>query len=151
MDSPLKRVETDLKTAMKDKDAFRLGVLRMVKSALKNQEIALKRDVNESEFLETLLKLVKQRQDSVAQYEKVGRLDAATQEKEEIQILQSYLPKPLGEDELNRLIQSALQQTAAESQKDMGKVMAALKDSTHGRVDGKILAEKVKQALSNKA
>lgn len=148
MDSPIKRIEADLKNAMLARDAFRLSVLRMVKSALKNQEIDFKREVTEAEFLETLTKLVKQRQDSVSQFEKAGRTDMAQNEQNEITILQTYLPKALTETELQSLIDAAIQDLKATGPSDMGKVMNALKDATRGKVDGKILSEKVKQALA---
>lgn len=148
MESPLKRIEADLKTAMKEKDAFRLGVLRMVKAALKNQEIQAQREVSEVEFIETLSKLVKQRQDSVAQFEKAGRADMAANEQNEIGVLQTYLPKALTELELQNLIASTIQKADAKGLPDLGKVMGLLKEPTKGRVDGKLLADKVKQALT---
>ena len=145
--SPIKRIEADLKTAMLAKDTLRLSVLRMLKSALKNQEIDLKREVSEIEFLETLTKLVKQRQDSVSQFEKAGRSDMAQAEQGEIAMLQVYLPKAMDENELNSLIAETLKDLKATGPSDMGKVMAALKDATRGRVDGKVLSEKVSVLL----
>lgn len=147
MESPLKRIEADLKTAMLAKDAFRLSVLRMLKSALKNQEIEFQREVTEVEFLETLTKLVKQRQDSVSQFEKAGRTEMAQSEQNEITILQAYLPKALTESELQSLIDAAIQDLKATGPSDMGKVMNALKDATRGKVDGKVLSEKVSVLL----
>ena len=147
MQSPLKRIEADIKTAMLAKDAFRLSVLRMLKSALKNQEIEFQREVTEVEFLETLTKLVKQRQDSASQFEKAGRSDMAQNEQNEITVLQAYLPKALTESELQSLIEAAIQDLKATGPSDMGKVMAALKDATRGKVDGKVLSEKVSVLL----
>lgn len=147
MDTPLKRIEADLKSAMLAKDTLRLSVLRMVKSALKNQEIDLKREVTETEFIETLTRLVKQRQDSVSQFEKAGRTDMAQNEQAEIAILQTYLPKPLEDSELKAMIQSVIENLKATGPSDMGKVMNALKETTRGRVDGKVLSEKVSVLL----
>lgn len=148
MTSPLKQIESDIVTAMKAKDAFKLSVLRMVKTALKNQEIEQKREINEGDFMQTLSRMTKQRNESLEQYQKAGRDDLADKEAKEIEILKSYLPEQLSDEELTQMIQEACQSVGAEGPKDMGKVMGALKDKTQGRVDGKVLAAKVKEALS---
>ncbi len=143
----LKKIEDDLKTAMKSKDAFRLGVLRLVKTSLKNKEIDLMREVNESEFVAILATLVKQRKDSVEQFTKAGHLDAAKNEEAEIVVIQEYLPKALSAEELKNIIAAAIQKSGAAGPGDMGKVMKEIKDQTAGRVDGKLLADAVKAAL----
>lgn len=143
----LKKIEDDLKNAMKNKDSFRLGVLRLVKTALKNKEIDLMHAVSEAEFVAILSTLVKQRKDSVDQYVKAGRDDLAKNEQAEIAIIQEYLPKALSDDDLKNIIATAIQKTGAAGAQDMGKVMKEIKEATAGRVDGKILAEAVKNAL----
>ena len=132
---------------MKSKDAFRLGVLRLVKTALKNKEIDLMRAVSEPEFVATLATLVKQRKDSVEQFTKAGQLDAAKNEEAEIAIIQEYLPQALSAEELKNIIAAAIQKTGSTGAQDMGKVMKEIKEATAGRVDGKILADAVKAAL----
>lgn len=148
MESPLQKIESDLKTAMKAKDAAKLSVLRMLKSALKNQQIEQKSEISESDFITTLSRLVKQRHESIAQYQKANRQDLADKEQSEIEILQAYLPQPLSEDELKNLIQKTIADVGAEGPQDMGKVMSGLKEETQGRVDGKVLASQVRAALS---
>lgn len=144
----LKKIEEDLKTAMKSKDAFRLGVLRLVKTAVKNKELEPPiHSLTESEVVALLSSMVKQRRDSVEQYTKAGRADLAASEDAEIKIIQDYLPKALDETELAAIIAAAIQKSGALGPQDMGKVMKELKDETAGRVDGKVLADKVKAAL----
>lgn len=145
--SHLQKIEDDLKSAMKNKDTFRLGVLRLIKTSLKNKEIELIRPVNDVEFNALLSSLVKQRKEAVEQYKKGGQEELAQNEENEIKIIQEYLPKQLTSDELDKFIKDALQKTGAKEPKDMGLVMKELKEPTSGRVDGKVLAEKVRQAL----
>lgn len=143
----LQKIEAELKEAMKAKAMFRLGVLRLMKTAVKNKEIDLKHALTDEEFFTTLTTMIKQRHESVTQYEKAGRADLAESESKEITVIQEFLPRALSEDELHSLIQAAIKTSGAAGPKDMGKVMGALKPKTAGRVDGKILADKVRAAL----
>lgn len=153
--SVLKKIEDDMKTAMKSRDALRLEVLRGVKTAIKNKEIKMVelkevtelRPLTGSEFHALLASLVKQRKDSVEQYAKAGREDLAGKELAEIDVLNEYLPKALTADELSTLVAAAIQKCGATGPQDMGKVMKELKESTAGRADGKMLADQVKAAL----
>lgn len=153
--SVLKKIEDDMKTAMKSRDALRLEVLRGVKTAIKNKEIKMVelkevtelRPLTEPEFHTLLASLVKQRKDSVEQYAKAGREDLASKELAEIDVLNEYLPKALTADELSTLVAAAIQKCGATGAQDMGKVMKELKESTAGRADGKMLADQVKAAL----
>lgn len=145
----LQKIETDLKNAMKSRDSFRLGVLRLIKTEVKNKQIELIRDLNEQEFMQVLSRMVKQRRDSVDQYTKGGREDLAQKEQDEIKVIEGYLPKPLSDEELTQIIQKAIQKTGASSPKEMGIVMKEIRDKTTGRVDGKILADKVKNFLGS--
>ena len=144
----LKKIEDDLKNAMKARDAFRLGVLRLVKAAIKNKELEPPlHSLSEVEFVALLSTLVKQRRDSIEQFTKGGRVDLAQSEAQEIAIIQEYLPKALSDGELDSLIAGAIQKSGALGPQDMGKVMKELKDQTAGRADGRVLADKVKAAL----
>lgn len=137
-----------MKTAMKAKEAFRVGVLRLVKAAVKNKELEPPiHSLTEPEVIAILSSLVKQRRDSVEQYTKAGRADLAANEDSEIKIIQEYLPQALSESELASIIAAAILKSGANGPQDMGKVMKELKDQTAGRVDGKMLADQVKAAL----
>lgn len=148
MSEILKKLEDDIKTAMKARDQARLDAVRLIKTTVKNKEIELIRPLVEQEFFAVLSSMVKQRKDSVEQYEKAGRTDLAAKETFEIGVVQGYLPQQLSADETKNLIAAAVQKTGAQGPKDMGKVMGELKPQTSGRVDGKLLADLVKQALA---
>lgn len=145
----LEQIDAKIKDAMRAKESFRLGVLRLIKSDLKNKEIELKKPVSEADFNATLSRMIKQRKESAEQYRKGDRNDLAENEEAEIQVVQEFLPQPLSEEELTTLIASAIKDTGAEGPQGMGLVMKELKDKTSGRVDGKVLADKVKAALNN--
>lgn len=147
----LKKIEDDMKTAMKAKDAFRVGVLRLIKAAVKNKELEPPiHSLTEPEAIALLSSMVKQRRDSVEQYTKAGRADLAASEDSEIKIIQEYMPQALSETEISSIIAAAIQRSGATGPQDMGKVMKELKDETAGRVDGKALADKVKTALQSR-
>ncbi len=133
-----------LKDAMRAKDATRLSTLRLINAAIKDREIALRRDdgmdgVEEAEILAILAKMIKQRQDSVKAYEEAGRLELAEGERAEIEIIQEYLPKQMDDAEVQNAISTAIKKTGAASIRDMGKVMASLKTDFAGQMDfGKV-------------
>lgn len=139
----------DMKQAMKDKESgkLRLSVIRMARANIKNIEIDEKRELNDDEVLAVLMKEVKMRQDSLEEFTKAGRDELAEQAKQEIAILRKYLPEQLGDDELRALVQEAIDETGAASQKDMGKVMAAVMPKTKGRADGKRINAMVRELL----
>lgn len=144
----LKKIEDDMKTAMKARESFRLGVLRLIKAAVKQKELEPPiHTLTDPEVVALLSTLVKQRRDSVEQYTKGGREDLAANESAEIAVIQEYLPKALDESELEAMILAAMAACGASGPQDMGKVMKELKDKTAGRVDGKVLSDKVKAAL----
>ena len=138
------RVNTALKQAMKDKAADRLATLRLINAAIKDREIALRGDgeeaaVGDDEVLAILGKMVKQRQESARVYEEGGRPDLAEREPSEIGVIEEFLPRPLGEDEVDAAISKALAATGACSIRDMGKVMGELKSRHTGQMDfGKV-------------
>lgn len=142
------RFVAEMKTAMKNKDKLRLSVIRMALAAFKQKEIDEKIVITDDEILEILIKMIKQRKDSAEQFKNAQRHELAQKEIEEIEVLQSYLPKPLSENEIMDIVQQAISALGASSVKDMGTIMAKIKDKLHGRADmGKVSAI-VKSELS---
>jgi uncharacterized protein YqeY len=139
------------KTAMKAGDKRRIATLRAINAAIKDRDIAARGDgkgpLGNDEILALLQKMVKQREESLAIYSQAGRADLATVEKEEIDILNEFLPQAMSEAELNAAIQDAIQKTGASGGKDMGKVIASLKAEYPGRIDFSKASGKVKAAL----
>lgn len=141
------RLPEDLKTAMKNKETLRLSVIRMAKAAVMNQEIARGHELSDDEVVEVLAREVKQRSDSIPEYERGNRPDIVDRLRREIAILKEYLPAQLSEDELRRMIQETIAAVGATSKKEMGKVMAALMPKVRGRADGKLVNEIVGSLL----
>ena len=147
--SPLAaRIQEDVKAAMKARDKARLGVLRLITAAIKQKEVDERTELNDDQVIAVLEKMVKQRKDSIAQYEKAGRTELAEQEAFEIGIIQEYLPEPLSEAEIDALITEAIKATGAAGMKDMGKVMGWLKPRLAGRADMGKVSQTIKQRLS---
>jgi uncharacterized protein YqeY len=146
----LERVDADLKDAMRAKDALKLGVLRMLKSALKYSAIE-KGDVaaplGDAEAVPVIRKQVKQRQDSIESFEKGGRPELAAKEKEELTILNTYLPQSLSADELAKMVRETIAELGATSKAQMGAVMKELQAKVAGRADGKALSQEVQRQL----
>jgi len=143
-----KIVETELMKAAKQQDKVRLSTLRLVKSALHNKEIDLHRELNETEVLQLLSSMVKQRKDSIEQFSRGGREDLVQKEEQELQIIQAYMPQQLSEEVLDAEIEKAIQEVQASSVKDMGKVMKVLMPRITGKADGKAVNERLKAKLS---
>lgn len=137
-----------MKAAMKGGDKARLGVIRLILAAVKQREVDERIELDDQQVLLVLDKMVKQRRDSVTQYEAAGRNELADQEKFEIGIIQEFLPEALSESEIEDLIQSAINDTGAESMKDMGKVMGMLKPQLQGRADMGAVSALIKSKLS---
>lgn len=143
------RLTEDLKLAMKSRDQLRMDVIRMIKAAVLNKEVELKRDLDDAEMSRVMTTLVKQRRESVEQFEKAQRLELAAKERKEIEIIESYLPKPLTHQELEALVASILSETGSSSMKDMGQIMKAVIARVAGQpIDGKQVSELVKSKLS---
>lgn len=142
-------IQDNVKQAMRDRDRRRLGVLRLVTAAIKQKEVDERIELDDTAVLAVLDKMVKQRRESLEQYEKAGRDDLAAQEQFELEVLQEYMPEPLGEAQLNELIDQAIESAGAQSMRDMGPVMAALKDQVQGRADMKAVSAAVRSRLSN--
>jgi len=143
------RIDSDLKDAMRAKDAGKLGVLRMLKSALKYSAIAKsgEEELDEAEATQVIRKQVKQRQDSIESFEKGGRMDLADKEKAELAILHSYLPQGLSAEELAVIVRETISELGATSKAQMGDVMKALQSKVAGRADGKSLSQEVQRQL----
>ena|SRR5438552_311539 len=144
------RVDTDLKDAMRAKDATKLGVLRMLKSALKYAVIeksGAEAELNDAEAAQVVRKQAKQRQDSIESFEKGGRTELAAKEKKELSILQAYLPQGISADELARVVRDTIAEVGATSTAQMGAVMKALQEKVAGRADGKTLSQEVQKQL----
>src|SRR6266436_4137661 len=143
------RIDADLKDAMRAKEAGKLSVLRGLKSALKYAAIE-KADaaLDDTAAVQVIRKQVKQRQDSIESFEKGGRPDLAAKEKEELEILNAYLPKGLSAEELSALVRETIAEVGATSKAQMGAVMKALQAKVAGRVDGKTLSAEVQKQLS---
>jgi uncharacterized protein len=142
------RLNEDMKQAMKSQDKFKLSVIRMVRSSIKNLEIDLKRTLDDNEVLDVLSREIKQRKDSLQEFEKAGRDDLVNNLKAELVILADYQPQQLTEEEVKTIVQQTIQQVGATSKADMGKVMTALMPQVKGRADGKIVNQLVQQLLN---
>jgi uncharacterized protein len=143
------RVNAEMVSAAKARDQVRLSAIRMVKAAMHNREIDLKRKLNEVEFLQLLSSMVKQRKDSIDQFKKGGREDLVDKEEAELKIIQAFMPEQMSEEDVAREIDMAIKEIGAVSIKDMGKVMKILMPRLTGKTDGKIVGEKVKEKLSS--
>lgn len=136
-----------MKAAMRSGDKERLGVIRMITAAIKQREVDERVALDDSQVLSVLDKMIKQRKESLAQFQAGNRPDLVAKETAEIGLLQSYLPSPLGEAELDALIASAIASTGATSVKDMGKVMGIIKSQAQGRADMAAVGAKIKAKL----
>ena len=142
------RLSEDLKRAMKDKDQLRMDVIRMMKAAIFNKELELKKELDDADMSRVMTTLVKQRRESVEQYQKAHRIDLANKELKEIDIIQHYLPQALSQEDIFRVIEAAIQETGAKSLKDMGGVMKSVMTKLMGQaVDGKDLSDLVRAKL----
>jgi uncharacterized protein YqeY len=142
------RLQADMKAAMKAGDKARLGVIRLIHAAIKQREVDERTELDDTQVLAVLDKMLKQRRDSVAQYSEAGREDLAEKERFEIQVCQGYMPAALGADEIDAMIASAIGEAAAIDMKDMGKVMAILKPKIQGRADMAAVSSAVKAKLA---
>ncbi|OGW25801.1 MAG: aspartyl-tRNA amidotransferase [Nitrospirae bacterium GWC2_42_7] len=143
----LERLDEDLKKALKGSDKLRLSVLRMAKAAIKNQQIDKGRILSDEEVISILTTMSKQRKESIEQFSKGGRTDLAEQETQELSILQSYMPEQLSNEEVENIIVQAINESAAKSEADMGKVMKILMPRVKGVADGKWVNNRVRELL----
>ncbi len=143
------RLTEDLKLAMKARDQLRMDVIRMIKAAVLNKEVELKKDLDDAEMSRIMTTMIKQRKESVEQFEKGQRAELAAKERQEISIIETYLPKALSADELAQAVDAVIRETGATSAKDMGLVMKAVMARLAGQsVDGKSVSDLVRSKLT---
>lgn len=143
------QIDKDFLEAYKSKDEAKSSVLRLLKSAIKNKEIALGKPLGDEDTLEVINKEVKQRRDSVEQYKTGNRPELAQKEEDESKILSHYLPEQMSEREVSEIIEKAIAKTNAQNMQDMGKVMGAIMPEVKGKADGSLVSKLVKEKLSN--
>ena len=143
------QIQEDVKQAMRARERDRLATLRLVTAAIKQKEVDERIELDDTQVLAVLDKMVKQRRESLEQYQKAGRTDLADKEKFELALIQQYLPEQLSEEDLAVLIDAAVAQTGASSIRDMGSVMGALRDKVQGRADMKAVSQAVKSQLGS--
>ena len=142
------KVKTEITAAMKAKDQVRLSSLRMLKAAIMNKEVEKKRDLDDAEVLQVVAALVKQRRDSIEQFDKAGRADLVDKETGELKVLEEYLPPAASADDIAAAVAAAIAETGATSPKDMGKVMKAVMPKLAGKsADGRAVNEAVRRSL----
>jgi uncharacterized protein YqeY len=137
-----------MKAAMRAKDSARLSTIRLVLAAIKQREVDERIELDDAAVLSVIEKMIKQRRESIAQFENAARTDLADAEKAEVQILSGYLPAQMGDAEIEKAVESVISETGAASPKDMGKVMAALKGRLAGKADMGKVSSLVKSKLS---
>lgn len=143
------QINEDMKTAMRAKDKERLGAIRLILAAIKQREVDERIELNDSQVIGVLEKMIKQRRESLAQYQNAGRDDLAARESFEIDLIQTYMPTSLSDAEIESLIADAIAATGAQSLRDMGKVMALIKDQAQGRADMAAVSARVKARFGN--
>ena len=142
------RIESDMKTAMRAKDKERLGTIRLILAAIKQKEIDERITLTDTDILAVLDKMVKQRRDSIAQFQQAGRQDLADKENAEVTVIQEYMPEAMGESEVDAIIAEAITTVGASSPQDIGKIMGLIKPKLQGRADMGLVSRKVKEKLS---
>jgi uncharacterized protein YqeY len=148
MASPKGRLTTEMQQALRAGDRVRLGALRLLLASVKNREIELRRDLTDDEFVEVATKEIKRRVEAIEAYERAGREDRAAVEREEMAVLQAYVPPALTDEELDALIGEAIEATGASGPGDLGRVMGIVMGRTKGRADGRVVQERVRARLS---
>jgi uncharacterized protein YqeY len=148
MASPIKdRILEDMKTAMRSQEKERLATIRLIMAALKQREVDERIELSDEQIMATLNKMIKQRRDSITQFEAGNRPELAQKEANEITVIQQYLPTQLNESEIIAAVKATIQESGATSAKDMGKVMGALKAKLQGKADMTVVSAKVKELL----
>jgi len=142
------KLQEEMKAAMKSGDKDKLSTIRMLISEIKKVQIDSKKELSDEEIISILQKYIKQRKEAYAQYEQAGRKDLVEKELKEIEIVQQFLPPPLSEEELIKIVEETIQEVGASSIKDMGKVVKAVMDKVKGRAEGSLISKIVKEKLS---
>ena len=142
-------INKEMKAAMKSRDKVRLKTIRLILSEIKRVEVDERITVDDQRTLSILAKMIKQRRDSIAQYDSAGRTELSKIETDEITVINEFLPEALTDDEINNLIEKAISETGAESMKDMGRVMGIIRPQIQGRADAGEVSKRVKEALNS--
>jgi uncharacterized protein YqeY len=142
------RLTEEMKQAMKSNDKLRLSTIRMIRSTAKNKEIELRKKLDDEEIQKVIQGMVRKGEESVEQFQSGGRMDLVEKEKKEIEILKSFLPQPMSQEEILRIIDQSIEETQASSLKDLGKVMKSVIPKLGGKVDGRLVNQLVKERLS---
>jgi uncharacterized protein YqeY len=142
------KITDDMKTAMRSQEKERLATIRLIMAALKQREVDERIELSDEQILATLNKMIKQRRDSITQFEAGNRPDLAQKEAEEVKIIQQYLPAQMSESEIEQAVMATIQESGAASAKDMGKVMGLLKAQLQGKADMTVVSIKVKEKLA---
>lgn len=138
----------EMKQAMKTNDKIRLSTIRMIRSSSKNKEIELRRKLEDEDIFKVIQGMVRKGEESIEQFQAGGRNDLVEKEKMEIEILKSFLPQPISQEEIIKIIDETIQETQSSSLKDLGKVMKAVMPRLGGKADGKVINQLVKERLS---
>ncbi len=146
--SLLERLNSDIKQAMKNKEKDKLSVIRMIKASIQNEALKIGKEISEEEELTVLSREVKQRKDSLHEFDKAGREDLVEKIRTELQYVELYMPKQLSEEEVSEIVKQAISETGASSKVEMGKVMAVVMPKVKGKADGSLVNKLVQQHLS---
>jgi uncharacterized protein YqeY len=141
------RLIDEMKQAMRSNDKLRLSTIRMIRSSLKNKEIELRRKLDDEDILRVIQGMVRKGEESIEQFQAGARTDLVEKEKKEIEILKSFLPQPISQEEILRIIDQSIEETQASSLKDLGKVMKSVMPKLGGKADGKLVNQLVKGRL----
>lgn len=141
------KINNDLKEAMKNKDTFKLGVIRMIKGAMQLAKKSPREELTDDDIIDVLSKQIKMRKEVIGQFESAGRIDLAQQNMREIEILSSYMPEALSEEELNNIIDRVFEEVKPTSQKDMGLIMKTVTPLVKGRADMSLVSRLIKERL----
>jgi len=142
------RLVEEMKQAMRSNDKLRLSTIRMIRSASKNKEIELRKKLDDEDILRVIQGMVRKGEESVEQFQAGGRTDLVEKEQTEIEILKSFLPQPISQEEMLRIIDQSIEETQASSLKDLGKVMKSVMPKLGGKADGKLINQLVRERLS---
>ena len=142
------RLVEEMKQAMKSNDKLRLSTIRMIRSSMKNKEIELRKKLEDEDIVKVIQVMVRKGEESVEQFQAGKRVDLVEKETKEIEILKSFLPQPLSQEEILKIIDQSIQETQASSPKDIGKVMKSVMPKIGGKADGKLINQLVKERLS---
>ncbi len=143
------RINNDLKDSMKNKDSFKLGVIRMIKGAMQLEKKDPRAELTDEEVIKVISKQIKMRNDAIAEFEKANRQDLISQNEKEIEILNSYLPPRLSDEEINKILDDTFSLVNPTSSKDMGKIMKEVSSKVAGRADMSVVSALIKERLSN--